>query len=77
MCLRLSRLAWKVSIFHFYHTRHIILIRNIAAHNGAYLANSQIANPRVDTVKPWGTSSVEAERFWEFTEELLKQKFGL
>jgi len=48
---------------------------NLEGHNGAYLSNSQVANPRIDTVKPWATSSIEAERFWELSEKLVGQKF--
>lgn len=45
-------------------------------HNGAYLANSGLADPRVDTVKPWGTSLSEAEQLWELGEKLVEQKFS-
>lgn len=44
--------------------------------NGAYLENSQIANPLVETVKPWATSAIEAERLWDLSERLVEQKFS-
>ncbi|KAJ4165095.1 hypothetical protein LMH87_006742 [Akanthomyces muscarius] len=44
-------------------------------HNGAYLENSHVADPFVETVKPWATSPVEAERLWKLTEELVGQEF--
>ncbi|EFQ32432.1 WW domain-containing oxidoreductase [Colletotrichum graminicola] len=43
--------------------------------NGAYLENSHIADPWVETVKPWGTSPVEAERLWKLSEKLVGQEF--
>ncbi|KAI2616056.1 NAD(P)-binding protein [Hypoxylon sp. NC1633] len=44
-------------------------------HNGAYLQDSQIANPWVHTVKPWATDPVEAERLWKLSEKLVGQEF--
>ncbi|KAK4154219.1 putative short-chain dehydrogenase [Chaetomidium leptoderma] len=38
---------------------------------GAYLANCQITN----TAKPRAVSSAEAEKLWELSEELVKEKF--
>jgi hypothetical protein len=29
----------------------------------------------VQTVKPWATSAVEAERLWKLSEELVGEKF--
>ncbi|KAI0384276.1 WW domain-containing oxidoreductase [Hypomontagnella monticulosa] len=49
---------------------------NIKEHNGAYLENSHVADPLVETVKPWGTSKVEAERLWKLSEELVGQQFN-
>ncbi|KAF3765581.1 putative short-chain dehydrogenase [Cryphonectria parasitica EP155] len=43
--------------------------------NGTYLEDSHIADPWVETVKPWATSNVEAQRLWKLTEELIGQKF--
>ncbi|KAK1979461.1 WW domain-containing oxidoreductase [Colletotrichum cereale] len=43
--------------------------------NGVYLENSHIADPWVETVKPWGTSPVEAERLWKLSEKLVEQEF--
>jgi hypothetical protein len=45
------------------------------AHNGAYLIDSHVADPLVDTVKPWAISKFEAERLWKMSEELVGQKF--
>ncbi|ETS81857.1 hypothetical protein PFICI_06859 [Pestalotiopsis fici W106-1] len=43
--------------------------------NGSYLENSHIADPWVDTVKPWATSPIEAERLWKLSEKLVGQEF--
>lgn len=43
--------------------------------NGVYLEDSHIADPNVETVKPWGTSAVEAERLWKLSEKLVGQEF--
>ncbi|XWW95270.1 hypothetical protein V2A60_003225 [Cordyceps javanica] len=48
---------------------------NLNDHNGGYLENSRIADPCVETVKPWATSSIEAERLWKLTEKLVGQEF--
>ncbi|KAK3690442.1 hypothetical protein B0T22DRAFT_528963 [Podospora appendiculata] len=45
-------------------------------HNGAYLQDSHVADPWTDTVKPWGTSPVEAERLWKLSEKLVGQEFS-
>ncbi|KAK3319603.1 hypothetical protein B0T19DRAFT_269566 [Cercophora scortea] len=45
-------------------------------HNGAYLQDSHVADPWTDTVKPWGTSLVEAERLWKLSEKLVGQEFS-
>ncbi|KAK4183430.1 short-chain dehydrogenase [Podospora australis] len=47
----------------------------LEAHNGGYLLNCHVADPFVDTVKPWGTSEVEAEKLWRLSEKLVEQKF--
>ncbi|CAG7969767.1 unnamed protein product [Penicillium salamii] len=44
--------------------------------NGAYLIDSHVADPLVDTVKPWATSSFEAERLWKLSETLVGQQFA-
>ncbi|KAI1462611.1 NAD(P)-binding protein [Annulohypoxylon moriforme] len=44
-------------------------------HNGVYLEDCQIADPWVQTVKPWATSSVEAEKLWKLSEKLVGQEF--
>lgn len=45
-------------------------------HNGAYLQDSHVADPWTETVKPWGTSAVEAERLWKLSEKLVGQEFS-
>lgn len=44
-------------------------------HNGAYLYDCRPANPCTETVKPWATSPVEAERLWKLSEKLIGQEF--
>ncbi|EGX92248.1 short-chain dehydrogenase, putative [Cordyceps militaris CM01] len=44
--------------------------------NGTYLENSRVADPNVETVKPWATSPVEAERLWKLSEKLVGQEFS-
>ncbi|KAI9370069.1 hypothetical protein BJX61DRAFT_535956 [Aspergillus egyptiacus] len=41
--------------------------------NGAYLQDCHVADPWTETVKPWATDKVEAERLWKLSEELVKQ----
>ncbi|MCJ1359178.1 MAG: hypothetical protein MMC33_009178 [Icmadophila ericetorum] len=48
---------------------------SLKAHNGAYLQDSHVADPWTNTVKPWATSSIEAERLWKLSEELVGQEF--
>ncbi|PYH46645.1 putative short-chain dehydrogenase [Aspergillus saccharolyticus JOP 1030-1] len=48
---------------------------NLKATNGAYLIDCHVADPLVDTVKPWATSSFEAERLWRLSEKLVGQEF--
>ncbi|OTA70418.1 WW domain-containing oxidoreductase [Hypoxylon sp. EC38] len=45
-------------------------------HNGAYLQDCHIADPWVETVKPWATSPIEAERLWKLSEKLVGQEFA-
>ncbi|KAI1109204.1 WW domain-containing oxidoreductase [Nemania sp. NC0429] len=47
--------------------------QDLKDHNGAYLEDSHIADPLVETVKPWATSKVEAGRLWQLTEKLVGQ----
>ena len=37
--------------------------------------NSHVADPWTETVKPWATSPVEAERLWKLSEKLVDQEF--
>jgi hypothetical protein len=48
---------------------------DVEAHNGAYLENCHIADPRRETVKPWAVSRVEADRLLSLSEELVGQRF--
>ncbi|KAK3342166.1 hypothetical protein B0T25DRAFT_465405, partial [Lasiosphaeria hispida] len=48
----------------------------LKSHNGAYLQDAHVANPWTETVKPWGTSPVEAERLWKLSEKLVGQEFS-
>ncbi|EAW07338.1 putative short-chain dehydrogenase [Aspergillus clavatus NRRL 1] len=48
----------------------------LKANNGAYLLDCHVADPLVDTVKPWATSSFEAERLWRLSEKLVGQEFS-
>ncbi|KAM0417059.1 hypothetical protein ACHAPT_012965 [Fusarium lateritium] len=49
---------------------------NIKASNGAYLLDSRVADPYVDTVKSWARDTVEADKTWKLSEELVKQRFS-
>ncbi|EEP81612.1 conserved hypothetical protein [Uncinocarpus reesii 1704] len=49
---------------------------SLKANNGAYLIDCHVADPLVDTVKPWATSSFEAERLWRLSEKLVGQEFS-
>ncbi|KAI4156773.1 MAG: hypothetical protein LQ340_000030 [Diploschistes diacapsis] len=44
-------------------------------HNGSYLQDSHIADPYVDTIKPYAQDAVEANRLWSLSEEIVGQKF--
>lgn len=52
-----------------------MIANEMAAVNGAYLVDCHVADPLVDTVKPWATSSFEAERLWKLSEKLVGQEF--
>ncbi|KAF5021919.1 hypothetical protein F66182_6022 [Fusarium sp. NRRL 66182] len=45
-------------------------------HNGAYLQESRLADPMTDPVRPWATSSTEAELLWKLSEKLVGQTFA-
>ncbi|KAF4977544.1 hypothetical protein FZEAL_5915 [Fusarium zealandicum] len=49
---------------------------NIKASNGAYLLESRLADPYVDTYKPWARDTVEADKLWALSEKLLGEKFS-
>ncbi|KAA8648642.1 putative short-chain dehydrogenase [Aspergillus tanneri] len=49
---------------------------SLKANNGAYLIDCHVADPLVDTVKPWATSRFEAERLWRLSEKLVGQEFS-
>ncbi|EEQ28765.1 hypothetical protein McanMca71_001163 [Microsporum canis] len=48
---------------------------NLKCSNGAYLTDCHVADPMVDTIKPWATNSFEAERLWRLSERLVGQEF--
>lgn len=48
----------------------------LVANNGSYLLDCHVADPLVDTVKPWAASSFEAERLWQLSEKLVGQEFS-
>ncbi|KAL3470770.1 hypothetical protein BJX99DRAFT_41628 [Aspergillus californicus] len=43
--------------------------------NGAYLQDCHVADPWTETVKPWATDKIEAERLWKLSEKLVRQEF--
>ncbi|KAJ5348386.1 putative short-chain dehydrogenase [Penicillium brevicompactum] len=47
----------------------------LKANNGGYLIDCHVADPLEDTVLPWATSSLEAERLWQLSEKLVGQEF--
>ncbi|KAF8891623.1 hypothetical protein CPB84DRAFT_1683245 [Gymnopilus junonius] len=46
------------------------------AHNGTFTLDSHVADPLTDSVRPWATSSAEAEKLWRLSEQLVGQKFS-
>ncbi|KAF2803637.1 NAD(P)-binding protein [Mytilinidion resinicola] len=48
---------------------------SLSGHNGAYLQDCHVGDPWTDTVKPWATSGVEAERLWVLSEKLVGETF--
>ncbi|KAI4102240.1 MAG: hypothetical protein LQ339_004765 [Xanthoria mediterranea] len=55
---------------------HAAFDPDLEGHNGVYLQDSRIADPWTDTVKPWATNPIEAERLWRLSEELVGQRFS-
>ncbi|KAF5626691.1 oxidoreductase [Fusarium tjaetaba] len=49
---------------------------DLKEHNGAYLLECRLADLMTDTVRPWATSSTEAELLWRKSEEMVGQKFA-
>ncbi|KYK56173.1 short-chain dehydrogenase [Drechmeria coniospora] len=49
---------------------------DLKEYNGAYLLECRRADPFIDTVKVWATSSSEAERLWKLSEKLVGQEFA-
>ncbi|KAI1412762.1 NAD(P)-binding protein [Hypoxylon sp. FL1857] len=49
---------------------------NIKEHNGKYILESRIGDPYTDTIKPWATSPIEADRLWKLSEKLVGQEFS-
>lgn len=49
---------------------------SLKSNNGAYLVDSHVADPLLDTVKTWATSDFEAERLWRLSEKLVNQEFS-
>ncbi|KAI0125268.1 retinol dehydrogenase 13 [Xylariales sp. AK1849] len=45
-------------------------------HNGSYLENCKVGDPWTNTIKPWVTSSIEAEKVWKLSEQLVGQEFN-
>lgn len=48
---------------------------SILDQNGAYLIKCRVADPYIDTLKPWATSSIEADKLWDLSERLVGQEF--
>lgn len=44
-------------------------------HNGAYLQDAHIADPWTETVRPWATNPIEAEKLWRLSEKLVGEQF--
>jgi hypothetical protein len=41
------------------------------------LKDSHVTDPWIDTVRPWATSPVDAERLWKLSEKLVGQEFDI
>ncbi|KAF2497542.1 putative short-chain dehydrogenase [Lophium mytilinum] len=48
---------------------------SLSGRNGAYLQDCHVGDPWTDTVKPWATNGVEAERLWLLSEKLVGETF--
>ncbi|KAM0254566.1 hypothetical protein ACHAQJ_006674 [Trichoderma viride] len=48
---------------------------DLSKHTGGYLLDCRVADPYTDTVKPWATSPIEADRLWKLSEKLVAQEF--
>jgi hypothetical protein len=44
--------------------------------NGAYLEKGKVVASDSERIKPWATSSVEAEKLWKLSEKLVGQSFS-
>ena len=54
----------------------MLLVANFCAeHNGVYLQDAHIADPWTETVRPWATSPIEAEKLWKLSEKLVGEEF--
>lgn len=53
-----------------------IILTSVLGYNGEYLQDSRISDPYTDTVRPWATSRVEADRLWKLSEKLVGQEFS-
>ena len=76
-CLPLFTPAWKVrTLFRPRPPLLSLLATDLGTeHNGVYLQDAHIADPWTETVKPWGTSPIEAERLWKLSEKLVGEVF--
>ncbi|EIW78836.1 short-chain dehydrogenase [Coniophora puteana RWD-64-598 SS2] len=48
---------------------------NLRENNGRYLLDNRIANPYVDTIRPWALDKVEADKLWKLSEKLVGEEF--
>jgi hypothetical protein len=54
----------------------LLFVANFGAeHNGVYLQDAHIADPWTETVRPWATSPIEAEKLWKLSEKLVGEEF--
>ncbi|KAJ2994422.1 hypothetical protein NUW58_g1563 [Xylaria curta] len=44
-------------------------------HNGSYIDHYEVGSPWTHILMPWATSSIEAERLWKLSEELVGEQF--
>ena len=45
-------------------------------YNGHYLQDGRIADPYVETIKPYAHDPVEANKLWKLSEKLVGQEFA-